>query len=199
MHPHPVLGQELLQVHVLKLEQASITRQGPLPQQRAQEGRLGERPDGAGPEGSCHPAGPAAVGPQRVFIRVQGLVFVWGGGGTTSLLDYLIFKVFLTTDGNQISLSLQYPLWQSSRSSLAAGEEADNLIFTGLVCLPILNRPRTNVVMIYRRLNETQQSTLHALCPRLEKSVRWCQINLPGNFHVSKLFGGKYSSTYRTH
>lgn len=38
VHPHPVLGQELLQVHVLQLEQASITRQGPLPQQGAQEG-----------------------------------------------------------------------------------------------------------------------------------------------------------------
>ncbi len=38
VHPHPVLGQELLQVHVLQLEQASITREGPLPQQGAQEG-----------------------------------------------------------------------------------------------------------------------------------------------------------------
>lgn len=38
VHPHPILSQELLQVHVLQLEQASITRQGPLPQQRAQEG-----------------------------------------------------------------------------------------------------------------------------------------------------------------
>lgn len=38
VHPHPVLRQELLQVHVLQLEQASIARQGPLPQQRAQEG-----------------------------------------------------------------------------------------------------------------------------------------------------------------
>lgn len=38
VHPHPILGQKLLQVHVLKLEQASITWQGPLPKQRAQEG-----------------------------------------------------------------------------------------------------------------------------------------------------------------
>lgn len=41
VHPHPVLGQELLQVHVLELEQASVTRQGPLPQHGAQESRLG--------------------------------------------------------------------------------------------------------------------------------------------------------------
>lgn len=44
VHPHPVLSQKLLQVHVLKLEQASITRQGPLPQHGAQESRLGVGP-----------------------------------------------------------------------------------------------------------------------------------------------------------
>lgn len=37
VHAHPVLSEELLQVHVLQLEQASVTGQGPLPQQRAQE------------------------------------------------------------------------------------------------------------------------------------------------------------------
>lgn len=41
VHAHPVLGQELLQVHVLKLEQASVTGQGPLPQHGTQERRLG--------------------------------------------------------------------------------------------------------------------------------------------------------------
>ena len=38
VHPHPILSQELFQVHVLKLKQASITWKGPLPEQRTQEG-----------------------------------------------------------------------------------------------------------------------------------------------------------------
>lgn len=80
VHPHPILGQELLQVHVLELEQTSITWQGPLPQQRAQEGGLGVGPQRVGPKGSSNPAGPSSIDTQRVLIRVQGLVFVWGEG-----------------------------------------------------------------------------------------------------------------------
>lgn len=44
VHPHPVLSQKLLQVHVLKLEQAPVTGQGPLPQHGPQERRLGVGP-----------------------------------------------------------------------------------------------------------------------------------------------------------
>lgn len=79
VHPHPVLGQELLQVHVLQLEQASVAGQGPLPQQGAQEGRLGVGPQGAGARGSTDSTGPPSTDAQRVLIRVQGLVFVWAG------------------------------------------------------------------------------------------------------------------------
>lgn len=34
---HSIFGQKLLQVHVLKLEEASICRQGAIPQERPQE------------------------------------------------------------------------------------------------------------------------------------------------------------------
>lgn len=80
MHPHAVLGQELLQVHVLELEQAAVARQGSLPQQWTQEGRLGVGPQRAGAQVSSGAAGSPAVDAQRVLIGVQGLVLVWGGG-----------------------------------------------------------------------------------------------------------------------
>lgn len=82
VHPHAILGEELLQVHVLQLEQASIARQGSLPQQGTQEGRLGVGSQRARAQVSSGAAGAAAVDAQRVLIRVQGLVLVCGGGGT---------------------------------------------------------------------------------------------------------------------
>lgn len=86
VHPHPVLGQKLLQVHVLQLEQASVTRQGPLPQQRPQESWLGVGPQCAGARGPSRPAGPSGTDTHRVFVWIQGLVFVWRGGRTKRLL-----------------------------------------------------------------------------------------------------------------
>lgn len=61
VHPHPILSQELLQVHVLELEQASVTWQRPLPQQWPQKGWLGVGPKWARAWGSSHPTGTPGV------------------------------------------------------------------------------------------------------------------------------------------
>lgn len=88
VHPHPILSQELLQVHVLELEQTPITWQGPLPQQRAQEGGLGVGPQRIGPKGSSDPSGPSSIDTQWVLIRVQGLVFVWREGKSVRFFHF---------------------------------------------------------------------------------------------------------------
>lgn len=90
VHPHPIFSQKLFQVHVLQLEQTPITRQGPLPQQGAQEGRLGAGTQRS--RRSPQPIGPA-IHTQRVLIGVQGLVFVCGGT-TRSVLQFLHVTVF---------------------------------------------------------------------------------------------------------
>lgn len=77
MHAHPILSQELLQIHVLQLEEASVAWKGPFPQQWPQEGRLGVGSQRTGSWGPSRPAGASVVDAQRVFIRVLRLVFVW--------------------------------------------------------------------------------------------------------------------------
>lgn len=81
VHPHAVLGQELLQVHVLELEQAPVAGQGPLPQHGPQEGRLGVGAQRAGAQAPPNAGGAPGVDAHRVLVGVQGLVFVWSGGG----------------------------------------------------------------------------------------------------------------------
>lgn len=131
VHPHPIFSQEFLKIHVLELKQPSVTRQGPLPQQRTQEGGLGVGSQWARARGSSHPSGPSSIDTQRVFIGVQGLVFVWRGGKVRRLtlccLKQLCFDTnrgcFMTfallKDGNEThSLSLLRRVCQRTKGKI---------------------------------------------------------------------------------